>query len=181
MKDPDYQIHELAEKAGVSVRTIRFYIDEGLLPAPAVRGRYSVYTEDYLERLELIQRLKERFLPLKEIRARLEGLGPEEVRAALAQERLQGPPAQPAPENKPARSRALDYINQVLESQPRSAAGKGSRVVREMGPAPSPREEVWERIQLAPGIELHIQRPVEASTRHRLQELIEYARHLLNM
>ena len=57
MVDSDYQINELAKRAGVSVRTIRFYIDEGLLPAPTNRGRYSTYTDEYLDRLELIRML----------------------------------------------------------------------------------------------------------------------------
>lgn len=71
MVDSDYQINELAKRAGVSVRTIRFYIDEGLLPAPTNRGRYSTYTDEYLDRLELIRMLKDRFLPLKRIRGQV--------------------------------------------------------------------------------------------------------------
>ncbi len=87
MTESDYQIHELADKAGVSVRTIRFYIKEGLLPSPQVRGRYAGYSDDYLERLELIRLLKDQFLPLREIRVRTQGLSQEEVRAALSSEK----------------------------------------------------------------------------------------------
>jgi len=42
MTESDYQINELAKKAGVSVRTIRFYNAEGLLPSPPSQGRYAV-------------------------------------------------------------------------------------------------------------------------------------------
>jgi DNA-binding transcriptional MerR regulator len=72
MTSEEYQIGELAEKAEVTVRTIRYYISEGLLPAPETRGRYSVYDEVYLNRIRLIKRLKDVFLPIREIRTLLD-------------------------------------------------------------------------------------------------------------
>lgn len=54
----DLSISDLAQSAGVSVRTIRYYVNEGLLPAPEVKGRYTYYSENYIYRLELIDRLK---------------------------------------------------------------------------------------------------------------------------
>lgn len=65
MNSEEFLIGELAEKAGVSVRTIRYYVSEGLLPSPEIRGRYTVYDEDYLNRIRLIKRLKDAFLPIK--------------------------------------------------------------------------------------------------------------------
>jgi len=41
MADDPLLINDLAKKAGVSVRTIRYYVKEGLLPAPQFRGRNS--------------------------------------------------------------------------------------------------------------------------------------------
>jgi DNA-binding transcriptional MerR regulator len=76
-------ISELAEEAGVSVRTVRYYVSEGLLPRRERRGRYASYGERYLKRLNLIARLKQSFLPLKEIRTRLSGLSDVEVDALL--------------------------------------------------------------------------------------------------
>ncbi len=61
-------IHELAERAKTTVRTIRYYTDEGLLPQPVMQGKYAYYTPNHIQRLELIQRLKNSYLPLKEIR-----------------------------------------------------------------------------------------------------------------
>jgi DNA-binding transcriptional MerR regulator len=90
MKKTQLLISELAKRAGVSVRTIRYYIKEGLLPSPRSRGRYSVYDEDYLFRLELIKRLKQAYLPLKEIRVQLSELTPEDIRTLLASEDLPG-------------------------------------------------------------------------------------------
>jgi len=74
---------ELTEMAGVSVRTVRYYIAEGLLPPPEGSGPQSAYTPGHLDRLRLIQRLKAAYLPLKEIRRRLAGLEDEAVRSLL--------------------------------------------------------------------------------------------------
>jgi DNA-binding transcriptional MerR regulator len=77
---------ELTEAAGVSVRTVRYYIAEGLLPPPDGAGPASAYGAGHLDRLRLIQRMKDAYLPLKEIRRRLAGLDDEAVRKALARE-----------------------------------------------------------------------------------------------
>ena len=75
---------ELTTATDVSVRTVRYYIAEGLLPPPEGSGPGSAYTQGHLDRLRLIQRLKEAYLPLKEIRRRLSGLNDDEVRSLLA-------------------------------------------------------------------------------------------------
>ena len=72
-------LQELATLAGVSVRTIRYYIGEGLLPAPAGAGPQSHYTQSHLNRLRAIGLLKDRYLPLKEIRKALSGLDDEQI------------------------------------------------------------------------------------------------------
>ena len=75
---------EMTRAAGVSVRTVRYYIAEGLLPPPLGAGRGSVYTRGHLDRLRLIANLKTAYLPLKEIRQRLAGLDDVQVRRLLA-------------------------------------------------------------------------------------------------
>ena len=69
------RIGELAERGGVTVRTIRYYIEEGLLPMPPRRGKYGDFDTSYLERLRLIQRLKEERLSIPAIRLRLAEMG----------------------------------------------------------------------------------------------------------
>lgn len=77
-------VAELARAAGVSVRTIRYYIAEGLLPPPRGAGPRSSYDEGHLDRLRLIARLKADYLPLREIRRRLAGLDDRAVARLLA-------------------------------------------------------------------------------------------------
>ncbi len=76
--DPSYSIGELADLADVSRRTVRYYIQRGLLQAPEGAGRGSRYTQRHLDALIEIRRLQESGRPLPEIAAHLGGqLWPE--------------------------------------------------------------------------------------------------------
>lgn len=118
--DEQYLIHEVAEKAGVSTRTIRYYISEGLLPPPSNRGRYSYYDPAYIDLIRLIRQLKDSFLPLKEIKMLVQDITPERVQELLQSSatlrRLQqevGFTAQNADETDDDSASA--YINNVLQ------------------------------------------------------------------
>jgi DNA-binding transcriptional MerR regulator len=64
---------DLARATGNTVRTIRFYEEEGLLkPAEVSDGGHRRYTEDDLERLRLISDLRELGLSLCEIKSILD-------------------------------------------------------------------------------------------------------------
>ena len=51
---------ELAEAAGITVRTVRFYRERGLIPPPRREGRIAWYNEHHLARLRTIAALLER-------------------------------------------------------------------------------------------------------------------------
>lgn len=68
-----YSIGDLAGAAGVSRRTVRFYVQRELLPAPAGLGRGARYTDAHLARLLQIKGWQEQGVPLEEIRTRLSG------------------------------------------------------------------------------------------------------------
>jgi DNA-binding transcriptional MerR regulator len=57
--DGEFTIDELAARTGMTVRTVRFYATEGLLPAPERRGRVAYYGADHRRRLELIRTLQD--------------------------------------------------------------------------------------------------------------------------
>jgi DNA-binding transcriptional MerR regulator len=69
------KMKELAEASGVSAGTIKHYLREGLLPEPVRTSRnMAYYPPEFVERIKLIKQLQEeRYLPLKLIRAVLEG------------------------------------------------------------------------------------------------------------
>ncbi len=93
-----YKLDELARAAGTSVRTIRYYVQRGLLPAPQFRGKDTAYDHAHLVRLRAIRRLQDDYLPLDAIAAELERRTPEEVER-LADGR--DAPAAPAPKPAP--------------------------------------------------------------------------------
>jgi len=72
-RDHIYSIGELAELAGVTRRTVRYYVQRKLLPAPLGRGRGGHYDGDHLQRLLRIRTLQEQGRSLDEIHADLEG------------------------------------------------------------------------------------------------------------
>lgn len=79
----EYEVSELAQAAGVSVDTIRYYQTHGLVPLPAKAGRKAVYTEDHLGRLLLIRSMAAKGLSLKAIRMLLERDGTQRSDTAL--------------------------------------------------------------------------------------------------
>ena len=66
-----YSIGTLADAAGVSRRTVRFYVQRDLLPPPEGLGRGARYTDEHLARLLQIKGWQEEGVALDEIRARL--------------------------------------------------------------------------------------------------------------
>ena len=63
------QIGQVAERTGLSLRTIRFYEENGLVP-PTERttGGFRLYGEDAVSRLEVIKRMKPLGFSLEEMR-----------------------------------------------------------------------------------------------------------------
>ncbi len=74
---PAYNIDELAALAGVTRRTVRYYVTRGLVPAPTGLGRGKHYTSAHLTRLVEIRERQEAGEPLSELEARFSGRGPE--------------------------------------------------------------------------------------------------------
>jgi DNA-binding transcriptional MerR regulator len=65
-------VDELAARTGLTVRTVRFYASEGLLPAPVRRGRVAYYDARHRMRLDLIRSLQEHGYTLSAIQRALE-------------------------------------------------------------------------------------------------------------
>src|SRR5262249_854598 len=120
-----YKLDELAQKAGASARTVRYYVQRGLLPAPAFRGKDTAYTREHLVRLKAIRKLQERFLPLDAIQAELAGKSLEEI------ERI-------AEEGPQVTARVVSPVA-TPDSHPYRRPTFGTR---------------WEKWELAPGLEL---------------------------
>jgi DNA-binding transcriptional MerR regulator len=100
-----YSIDELSALAGVTPRTVRYYIAEGLLDRPAGEKRGAHYLRRHLEQLLLVRRWTEAGLSLDRVRELIAG----------------------APEDPPRRA------------------------------APPGSVEVWSRVTVADGLEVHLE------------------------
>ncbi|MEU6477259.1 MerR family transcriptional regulator [Streptomyces sp. NPDC047017] len=75
--EPALTIDELAARAGVTVRTVRFYGSRGLLPPPAIGPRrVGHYGGDHLARLALIEEMQHQGMTLAAIERHLRQLPP---------------------------------------------------------------------------------------------------------
>jgi DNA-binding transcriptional MerR regulator len=70
-----YAIGDLADLGGVSRRTVRYYVQEGLLPAPFGLGRGNHYGPAHLEQLLKVKAMQEAGRTLEEIKQALRGTG----------------------------------------------------------------------------------------------------------
>ena len=194
----EYSLADLADLAGTTPRTVRYYVAQGLLPSPGQVGPGARYTDGHLDRLRLIRRLQREHLPLAEIRLRLEPLDDAAVADLLGAEA-----------NAPAENSAIDYIRTVLARSAGTERGEPAGAPAASGPAPtrahappllrrmdplsvaeaaepyrSPPQPLsdrsqWDRIALTPGIELHIRRPLSRLQNKQVDRLIAIARELL--
>lgn len=76
-----FKLDELSARAGVSPRTVRYYVQRGLLPAPAFRGPDTAYDEGHLVRLRAIRALQDAYWPLDAIASALASRSIDEIRA----------------------------------------------------------------------------------------------------
>ncbi len=64
-----HQIGEVAERLSLSLRTIRYYEEEGLVtPSERTEGGFRLYSEDDIARLELVKRMKPLGFSMSEMR-----------------------------------------------------------------------------------------------------------------
>jgi DNA-binding transcriptional MerR regulator len=151
----EWKLAELAAEVGVSPRTVRYYVQRGLLPAPPFKGPDTVYGEDHLLRLKAIRALQAKFLPLDAIQVELARLSPEELKALGEADPAALPPPAPAP--------APSTPPVPTKREPRddsSEAGVTS----------------WRRWELAPGLELNLADTADEKTRalaERVRALIQ--------
>lgn len=167
----DYSLSDLVKLTGVSPRTVRYYISQGLLPSPIGMGAGARYGDVHLDRLRAIRRLQAANQPLSEIRRRLAMIPGDQVAMVADTAAAHSPP-----------DSALEYIDSLLGG---SAARRLPPATLPSGPSttPPPGREPdraqWDRITLDPDVELHIRRPLSRLQNKRVERLISIARQVL--
>ena len=69
---PGLRIGEMAKISGFSVKTIRFYCDQGLLHTARSEGGYRIFSPESLAELEIIRALRSMDVPIGELARILE-------------------------------------------------------------------------------------------------------------
>jgi len=146
---------ELAERTDTTMRTIRLWISQGLVPGSRGKGPKASYDEEHVERILFVRRLR-RALPkgyhLRSLAGWVDGLPREQIRrVAMGEEEVQ----------------ALELPASEL---PRAVADS-----RHPGRDPHPG---WTRIELTPDIELRV-RGRDPESVHRLALLAMKAKEWL--
>src|SRR5262245_19183698 len=158
--EDELTLAELADRAGVSERTIRYYIQFGLLPAPEGAGPKSRYRRNHLGRLRLIRMLQDRHLPLSAIAKVLAQRSEKEIEKVAEETKAR------------SQSSALEYVRSLLkpdlESPDLSLHAPLMGLESKTG-AQEARSH-WERIRITPDIELHVRRPLSKPDNRRLEE-----------
>ncbi len=156
-----FTVEELAELVGIPVRTIRFYITEGLLPGPEGRGKTTTYSSEHFVRLCLTRRLSERHVPLAEIRTLLAGLSLEDARSLLVEEDQRATNLQQGDQKTSPR----DYVATLLQHAQASSGAIQTTTPSLLKISPYKKDtrsaQAWLRWELVAGVELHVKADVK--------------------
>lgn len=89
-------VKDMSEIAGVSIRTLRYYDEIGLLkPTQLTEAGYRLYDDRALEKLQEIMFFRELEIPLVDIKKIMENPDYDKEQALRAQKSLAGTKAEP--------------------------------------------------------------------------------------
>jgi DNA-binding transcriptional MerR regulator len=94
-------VTQLVEEAGISQRTLRYWIRRRLVPRPHGRGRAAKYTVEHLNRLRVVKYLRSTKLSLVKIRALIAEKSDAELLALVPQQVPRSPGGVPEPPPEP--------------------------------------------------------------------------------
>lgn len=150
-------------------RTIRYYMAEGLIQTPEEKqGTASVFGYVNLLQLLTVKKLQAEHLPIRKIRELVAGKSEQELETLLG---IGGTVAK-----KSRDTEAKRYLESLLAPTPTPAAAAQ--------PLSAPRAQddqshSWQRVEIEPGLELHIRSDYSPPTSARTRSLLEKALHRL--
>jgi DNA-binding transcriptional MerR regulator len=162
MDEVALSLNELAEASKIEPRTIRSYIEKGLLPNAETKGRGATYSAEHLDRLKVIQFLR-RARPgdtLNDIRLHLQKLSPQQI-TALAAGSISAGVFDSTSEADEKEEDHEDDVREVVQSPPSEQLTEIQRLVvalKKMGghAQGSVRAESWHKIAVTEDIELSV-------------------------
>jgi DNA-binding transcriptional MerR regulator len=183
---PQYSLQDLADLSGIELRTIRSYIQSGIIQRPSSSGRGAYYGDEHLDRLKAMRVLRERERKsLDEVRGFFLTSSDVEI-AAKAAELLDLPVLEP--EERGSESSAADYLARLKESLGGSWTGQAAyretpwqhsrtgrtpaspgnlgplqraisvlaSLTRQSRPPSVTRHATWSKFEIVPGVELQV-------------------------
>jgi len=194
MVEASYTLNDLSDVTGIEGRTIRSYIERGLLPGAESRGRGATYSRTHLSRLKVIQGLRRARpnIALSDIRIVLQQLSVEQI-DELAHGKIKAA--------VPAMDAVLDQEDEGVSPGPThddvaseigidwDVARKLTGVERLVGllrevsglatAVPPAKSEEWTRISVTPDVELLVRGKFHESQVAVFRDLAALLRHLL--
>ncbi len=181
-------------------RTIRSYIEQGLLRGPEIGGRGARYTDYHVQRLQAIRVLKDyRGLPLPEVRRRLMSMSGLELVAIAQEAAVAEAPISPANTQS-----ALDYLRSIKprdQREPQSPSiasvpapqlqspsaptpvdmllGQLDRLAARSKPQRRARGVEWISIAVTPDVEFRVRGPQKADDLARWERIADHLREIL--
>ena len=137
-------------------RTIRYYLAEGLIqPADERQGTASVFGYLHLLQVVAVKKLQTEHLPIRKIRELVSGKGEEELESLIG---IGNHTSKKVADNDAKRyleSLLAPSMSQAVASRPRRTTTSASAPAP---PPPSVSEQtvVWQRLEIEPGLEVHI-------------------------
>lgn len=203
--DSGLTLQDLAAETGVEPRTIRSYVEKGVIPGPESLGRGAKYPRETLDRLKVLQLLRDanRALTLDQIRVLLQGIGPSQMRAIAAGDLRIGAviDTDASGASQSPKTAALDYLRSLRgppsvkawktafsQTAPRhddqlpaleNAARALAALVGLPASSRSSRGENWYRIPLTPDIELSVRGEFDTEQLAQLHRIGDSLRTLL--
>ena len=206
----EFTLKELCKAADVTERTVRFYIAEGLLEPPAGPKSRSRYGYEHLLCLHLIRQLKERYLPLRQIKELVAAKNVTELLKLARELELSSQPSSkgeqgPMTTTQIRPTELIQTINRLNFQSP----GQSFSPVNSLNPVQSRSDNrvvfpgwqnqsrpvvqppiiidndadkpvLWQRIEIAPGIELHLDSDIANAHRDTLKALTKEIRRALD-
>jgi DNA-binding transcriptional MerR regulator len=154
-----YSIAEISEITGLSRRTIRYYLQRGLIPSPHGAGRGRYYTEDHLARIRKIIDLQSKGMFLDEIARHLAA---DDVEEAVLIERLPDPAKMRLPHTISVGAPVADALETHPDLTETLVAGRAAAD-----------REIWIKVPLADGVELSVREELSTLLDDHIHEIAD--------
>jgi DNA-binding transcriptional MerR regulator len=166
LPDDTLTIEELAERAHVSPRLIRYYLTEGLLPRPPKRGRELRFDQDQVARLQAIRELQRQGLSLEAIQRQLDRMPSQEWQMFTR------------PGHAPSVTRLLSPESTGRSARVTLGAAR-ERLSSFFGSRKAEAQEVWVRVRVTPQVEIQYRADGGSGIREAVGDIAEFARRRL--